>query len=80
MPSTRIEDGAIPLFTAEIEPAWEVLGMEEQEGYWDYSPESLASTMPKCNRRLKKKKGLKVRLLVYQDTFLMAYDFSPKPW
>jgi hypothetical protein len=31
----KIEGGLIPLFTAEIEPAWEVLGMEEDE-YQEY--------------------------------------------
>jgi len=31
----KIEGGLIPLFTAEIEPAWEVLGMEENE-YQEY--------------------------------------------
>jgi hypothetical protein len=31
----KIEGGLVPLFTAEIEPAWEVLGMEEDE-YQEY--------------------------------------------
>ena len=29
----KIEGGVIPLFTVEIEPAWEILGMEEEEYY-----------------------------------------------
>jgi len=29
----KIEGGLIPLFTVEIEPAWEILGMEEEEYY-----------------------------------------------
>ena len=34
----KIEGGLIPLFTVEIEPAWEILGMEEEE-YYQYLKE-----------------------------------------
>ena len=34
----KIEGGLIPLFTVEIEPAWEILGMEEEE-YYEYLKE-----------------------------------------
>jgi hypothetical protein len=62
----KIEGGLIPFFTAEIEPSWEVLGMEEEE-YQEYlkslpigkkylvSRENLATAIPRYVPHTKEK-------------------------